>query len=1025
MPSPLSEPASTANLAEQLAEERRRREVAEAQLDRRYERLTDNPAVDYFIYAADNDSRLTYVSPSVARILGFQPSAMVGRDWREFVDAASSTYSMAEENELALLDGADSPTKVIMLKCASGRSAPMEVTPRTLHSPSGSVIGHEGMCKAACPQDEVATRLRAISDELEVSVRRRTSELEYRIEFEKVLVSLSTGFINLTADDVDEAIDESLRRVGEFLGVDRCSIRLFEDRFALGELTHEWYVDGCASLLPAVSGLCADEFEWELGELASGRHFMLDDTSHAPVEAKCFRMLYEKYDVRSALHYPLMIGDALTGMVNCATVGRRFRWRDEHLALIRVFVEVVGNTLERLDSQRRLAESERRLHEIVRDQTEMIIRWTAEGGHRFVNDAVSRFLGKPADQIIGTPVLDNVHREDLARVRKKLAGLTPEAPLAVDEHRVVRTDGSLAWYQWVDRALFDDRGNFIEYQSVGRDITGLKRTQEELERRLNFEELVLGISTRLINPPLDKREETLSGVLEELGEFTGVDRSFIYLLDQARQEWKLRYYWSSPTAPPVFQGVQTIPVDSLPWPEESIRRGVPFHMPSLDSLPENTTEFRAALVAMHTKSFINVPMLAEGQVVGYMGFATHQHERTWTDEEIALLRLIGEILVSTMARDAAERASEENRELLRLAIEGVEEGVYDWDIEHARVVVSDHWLRTLGLPPGENSRSEDAWRERIHPDDWDQAERAMHRHFAGETPVFEAEYRIRHADGQFRWNLNRGRVIRRSESGRPLRMVGVDRDITDMIEAREKRRVLEAQLAHLGRVATMGETVAGIAHEVNQPLHAAATFNAAARSALSSGKTEKAESLYQKSSEQISRAGDIIRHMREYTRPRQTDITFLDINQLLRRSAEFVMGYNTHAQASLIFDLEEGLPQVQGDAVQLQQVAVNLIQNGVDAIRDGGVADGEIRISTRLGERAVEVRVSDNGKGADAEDPDELFNAFFSTKPQGMGIGLALCRRIVETHNGVIQASQNEQAGMTFTVRIPVAESND
>lgn len=1025
MPSPLPDTAGAAELAEQLAEERRRREVAEAQLDRRYERLTDNPAVDYFIYAADSSSRLTYVSPSVERILGFQPAEMVGCDWRNYVDVESSTFSMAEENELVLLEGIDSPTKLIMLKRADGKSVPMEVTPRTLYSPSGEVIGHEGMAKASAPRDEVETRLRAISEELEVSVRRRTSELEYRIEFEKILVSLSTGFINLTVDNIDQAIGDSLRRIGEFLGIDRSMVRLFSGRFPIGQPTHEWHVDSCEPLTDTVTHLSPDLMQWEFTRLAAGEVLAFDDTSQAPAEAMAFRKVYEKYNVRSALHYPLVIGDQLTGMVSCATVGRRFRWRDEHIALIRVFVDVVGNTLERLHSQQKLAASERRLQEIVRDQTEMIIRWTPDAGHLFVNDAVTRFLGKPSNQIVGTPVLDNVHREDLPRVRQKLASLTPKAPLAVDEHRVLKTDGSLAWYQWVDRALFDDNGEFVEYQSVGRDITGLKRTQEELERRLRFEELVLGISTRLINPPLDKREETLNGVLKELGEFTGADRSFMYLMDDAGKEAQLRFYWSSPDAPPIFEGVRSIPMSAIPWAEEAIRKGVPFHMPSLDSLPPDATDFRAALVAMHTKSFINVPMLSDGEFAGYLGFATHHHERTWTDEEIALLRLVGEILISTMARDAAERASEENRELLRLAIEGVEEGVYDWDIEHAHVVVSDHWLRTLGLPPGENSRSEDSWRERIHPDDWDLAEQALHRHFAGETPVFEAEYRMRHADGQYRWNLNRGRVIRRSDSGRPLRMVGVDRDITDMIEAREKRRVLEAQLAHLGRVATMGETVAGIAHEVNQPLHAAATFNAAARSALSSGKVEKAESLYQKSSEQISRAGDIIRHMREYTRPRQTDIAFLDINQLLRRSAEFVMGYNTHAQASLMFDLEEGLPPIQGDAVQLQQVAVNLIQNGVDAIRDGGVDDGEIRISTRLGERAIEFRVSDNGKGADTDDPDELFNAFFSTKPHGMGIGLALCRRIVETHNGVIQASQNEQAGMTFTVRIPVADSND
>lgn len=1025
MPVPPVDTTEAAGLAAQLSEERRRRLVAEAQLDRRYERLNDDAANDYFIYAADNNSLLTYVSPSVKRVLGYEPTEMIGRDWRDFVDQQASTFSMAEANEQELLDGADSPNKLIALRRCDGASLLTEVSPRTLFSAAGDVVGHEGVCRVAASYGDAEAKLRAASDELEVRVRRRTAELEYRIQFEKTLVSLNTDFIRLADDDIDQALDESLRRVGEFTGVDRCSLSLFDEQAPTGELKHEWNGPGRVPPQVDAGGPPPDLFEWERGELARGQAFILDDVAQAPRQANGLRTMYQAHDVRSALHYPVLLGDKLIGIISCTTIGRSFRWQQEHLDLVRVLAEVVANTLERLDSQQKLAASERRLQEIVRDQTEMIVRWTPEGGHLFVNDAVCRFLGKPAEQILGTSVLDNVHREDQPQVRLKIAGLTPEAPLAVDEHRVVRADGSLAWYQWVDRALFNEQGEAVEYQSVGRDITSLKRTQEELERRLRYEELVLGISTRLINPLPEQREQTLSGVLQELAEFTRVDRCFLYLMTPSSNEARLRIYWSSPHAPPVADGVKVLPMDEFPWSADDMKAGRPFHLPSLDHLPPETEKLRQTLEEMNTKSVVNVPMLSGDEVVGFLGSATHRDERCWTDDEIALLRLVGEILVSTMDRDKAERELEESRELLRLTIEGVEEGVYDWDIASGQVVVSDHWLRTIGLPPGENSRSEDDWRDRIHPDDWDQAERALQRHFAGKTPVYEAEYRLRHSDGQYRWNLNRGRVIQRNEAGRPLRMVGVDRDITEMIDARDKRRELESQLAHLGRVATMGETVAGIAHEVNQPLHAAATFNAAARSALRSGKTEKAENLYQKSSEQISRAGDIIRHMREYTRPRPTDISFVDVNQLLRRSAEFVMGYNNRTRASVLFDLTEGLPRVQGDAVQLQQVAVNLIQNGVDAIRESDTDEGEIRISTLPGERSVTIRFTDNGRGADVKDPDELFDAFFSTKPNGMGIGLALCRRIVETHNGAISAKHNESGGMTFTIQIPVAEGTD
>jgi C4-dicarboxylate-specific signal transduction histidine kinase len=234
---------------------------------------------------------------------------------------------------------------------------------------------------------------------------------------------------------------------------------------------------------------------------------------------------------------------------------------------------------------------------------------------------------------------------------------------------------------------------------------------------------------------------------------------------------------------------------------------------------------------------------------------------------------------------------------------------------------------------------------------------------------------------------------------------------------------MQTQLTHLGRVAAMGETVAGIAHEVNQPLHAAATFNAAARGALHSGNLDKAEQLSQKSSEQIARAGDIIRRLREFTKPRPAEVVPIDLNQLLRRSAEFVLSYNRGARVSLQFRFDESLPNIQGDPIQIQQVIVNLIQNGIEAVRESQTPEAQIAISTRREVGTAVLEVQDNGVGCQLEDLEAMFDAFVSTKPEGMGIGLSLCRTILESHHGTITASHNEEAGMTFTVRIPLIEA--
>ena len=420
---------------------------------------------------------------------------------------------------------------------------------------------------------------------------------------------------------------------------------------------------------------------------------------------------------------------------------------------------------------------------------------------------------------------------------------------------------------------------------------------------------------------------------------------------------------------------------------------------------------------------LEAPIFLGGELVAFLGFARYGEPTPWTPEAISLLRLVGETLIGALVRAEADRELRRSEESLRLTIEAVGEGVYDWNIIKGQTYVSEHWLAMLGFPPGANYRTVDQWYSAIHPDDRASVDAALVRHFVGGAEQYEIKYRRRNARGEYRWILDRGRVIERTADGRAQRMVGVDRDITDERTAERRQRELEAQLAHLSRVSTMGETVAGIAHEVNQPLHAAATFAAAARSALERnqpGSREKAIELAQKFSDQIVRTADIIRRLREFTRPRKVETTELDLNALICETAQFVLEVSRQFEVRLQIELAELEPPICGDSVQIQQVLVNLLRNALDACASPTILDPQIQITSTANEEHVVVEVSDNGEGISKNvSLEHLFDPFFTTKESGMGIGLALCRTIMEAHQGRIIARRNPTAGMTFTLTFP------
>ena len=281
----------------------------------------------------------------------------------------------------------------------------------------------------------------------------------------------------------------------------------------------------------------------------------------------------------------------------------------------------------------------------------------------------------------------------------------------------------------------------------------------------------------------------------------------------------------------------------------------------------------------------------------------------------------------------------------------------------------------------------------------------------------ETEARLRRADGEYRWLLIHA-VPLRDETGKIVKWYGASTDIEDRKRAEETLRKAQAELAHVTRVMTMGELAASIAHEVNQPLSAIVNNGSACLRWLAgdSPNLDEAREAARHIIREGNRAGEVITRIRALLRKTDTEKARLDINQSHSRGrCSCMRNEAAEKRVALRMELAADLPSVLGDRVQLQQVILNLVMNGIEAMASVTDRARELRISSRQHESdKVLVAVQDSGVGIDGQNLEEIFDAFYTTKSQGLGMGLAISRSIVEDHGGRLWAAPNDGPGTTF-----------
>jgi PAS domain S-box-containing protein len=727
-------------------------------------------------------------------------------------------------------------------------------------------------------------------------------------------------------------------------------------------------------------------------------------------------------------------------------VDRRYITRSGEIIFVKISVSVIHarngepvcgigfieNMTERVKIETELRQSELRYRRVVEDQTDMIVRCRPDGTRTFVNQAYCRYNAATADKLLGTSFFSLIPEPDRQRVIDKYASLTPENPVATEQHWAIAPGGEWRWHEWTDRALFDENGRLVEIQAVGRDLTEQHEAQQRLakseERYRGFfnnlpiaawendwSRIMADLRGRGIRDAATLREFILEKPerLHEVGRAMRIVGANQAALDMARvntreefQDWLRKGPWTAESGLRLaLHLARVIFGDEQGQTEE-------YTLVRANGEPLNVL-YRVARSVRWSEDWMMFPVAVD-----------------ITERKRIELELTHRFEVSTRAEAAAHFGS------------------WEWNPVEDVIYGSDEFWRLLDGRDGGGPRyrrMEDCL-ALMHPEDHVTALARWHSlrdPASGEKPaMLERDYRFVRADGSVAIAHGQS-FLHYTDDGKLSRAFGIMRDITDMVRAEQEAVRHREQLERADKMITLGILVSGIAHEINNPNHTIGLNVPLLRNAWRDAAAVLAEVAdenttiggmpWQEARDEVSAMIADVHHASERIRAIVTELRnfALDHDPGVRRrvSANAVVAgalrllgkHISRATRQFELKLAQDEPFVTANSSRLEQVVVNLVLNACQALENDLQA---ISIETGADGARAFIRVRDEGRGIAAADLANIRAPFFTTKRAegGTGLGLAVSDRIASEQGGELAFESVVGNGTTATLWLPLEE---
>jgi two-component system sensor kinase FixL len=545
-----------------------------------------------------------------------------------------------------------------------------------------------------------------------------------------------------------------------------------------------------------------------------------------------------------------------------------------------------------------------------------------------------------------------------------------------------------------------------------------RQPRGSLRERLRIEEMIADVSTLLAGLPAAEIDEAIEQALRRLVEFVGAGRCTLGEFLGAEGRLVAVHSHARPGMP-VMTGVDL--TERLPWLASRLRAGEEVFFVSPGEFPPEAVAERREALQSGIQSHISLPLRVGGTIRFAIGISSSRHESIWPLNLLPRLRTLGEILANTLSLKRAEESLIQSEAQFRTALDSSPDAMLLIDQRGAICYANESSSRMFGHPVEEllGASFEILIPERLRQAH--QAQRESHiadprtRPMAGQTDLTAW-----HRDGhEFPVEISLSSV--RGETG-PQVFCHI-RDLTESRRREAEFARLRQELTHVSRVTTMGELSASFAHEINQPLAGILSNAQAAQRFLNRPEPDLAEigSALADIVEDGQRASGVIRHMKELMQRGITERVSFDLAVAIREILGLLRIETLRKGVVVRSELPSDLPPVLGDRVQIQQVVMNLILNAIEAMKGNRPGDREVVVRAMLpGDGTAVVSIEDRGEGLDEQTLERVFEPFFTTKSGGMGMGLYICRSILQAHHDRLWATANPERGVTFHFNLPV-----